>query len=698
MFVVAMTHATSRRLSVLAVCMIAAAACGDGVRRNPLGQSGSGGVPGSPPDAGAGATGGGPTAGGNGGNGGNGGAAGGDAAAMGGHAGTVNSPLSGSWAPCGQLGDGGPAQIALSADGQTLVASFAQGRVIAYRTSDQQVIMQIGPDTLQTAAPAVSPNGSLIATDYPVQVWQVGLGPPLLTLPITKGTPAFSPDGKQLLVLSSSAEVWDIASGQMVRAAGPADTAAFANGGSRIVTHTHLDRTIRFVGTGAAVPAITIPLDESAAHQLSPLGTMVVGYIPDGAGVSMQAYHLPDGRLLWSVPADRAETFLTFSPDGGQIVSYSATGYYVSAYHAFDTSTGAEVRLTGVGGHDDLLRIAPGPQGRPAIVATRSGIFALNGDVDPLSGLTVSDSTFPLPGGEGMPIASIAISGDGQWLATGSLGRELSTTVWKFPAQKVQRTLTTGNASSTVTFTADSREVVRVWDSIDSWSIATGDRAWGFLPPSNIPSAGGLRWFVAVSSAADRMATNFGTGVTIFSTTDPNATTQLDTGQPYAALAFSPDGQTLATSGPMLWRVSDGAKLWPTGTLPPPPDPATGGDNLQDNWVTFSPDGALILVSEFVSDSSAWLTDFKGYRTVTKIYRASDGALVRDMGNSLSRRPAFSADGAWIVAGSRVYPTLSGAPIQLSPASVFDSVSAFAPNGTIAVGGTDGVTRLYCPQ
>jgi WD40 repeat protein len=422
---------------------------------------------------------------------------------------------------------------------------------------------------------------------------------------------------------------------------------------------------------------------------------MVVGYAPsspDVVGVSMQAYHLPDGRRLWSVEAHRAETFLTFSPDGRQIVSYSP-GSYASEYHAFDTSTGAEISLAGAGRHDQLLRIALGPSGQPAIMAAGSGIFALNGDF-----FTVPDSTFPLPGGEGIPIASIAISGDGQWLATGSLARDQSAIVWNLQSHKVQRTLT-GPASSTVTFSGDSREVVRVWDSIDGWSIATGDQVWESLSPANVPTVGGMRWFVAVSPTGDRVATNFGTGVTIFSPTDPNTTTQLNTGQPFAAMSFSPDGQTLATSGPIVWRLSDGQKLWPAGTLAPPPaTPADKANDLKDNWVAFSPDGALLMVSDFLSVGGTSFTDFRSYRTVTKIYRASDGALVRDMGNSLARRPAFSPDGAWIVAGSWVYPTLSGAPVQLSPDTEFDSVSAFGPDGTIAVGGTDGVTRLYCPR
>jgi WD40 repeat protein len=587
-----------------------------------------------------------------------------------------------------------------------LVASFVRGRVITYRTSDQQVIAQIGPDTLQAVAPAVSPDGGLVATDYPVQVWQVGQAAPLFTLPGKRGAPVFSPDGKQLLVINQGlAELWDIVSGQMVREAGPADTAVFADGGSQIVTHTHRDKTIRLVGAGTPAPDLEIPLDEAAAHQLSPLGTMVVGYAPSspggaggGMGVSLQAYHLPDGHPLWTVPADQAASSLAFSPDGRQIVAYSpAADPDAPTPRAFDTSTGAEISLPGVGWHPGLIRIALGPVGGTPILATGGGIFGLTGD--PQDPLATPDSTYPSPGGSGFPIASVAISGDGQWLATGAMDGEQSTIVWNFPGRKVQRTLPAGYRTSTVTFTADSRDVVRVWDEVDAFSIATGEQAWQSLPSPSVPEAGGLRWFGAVSPAGDRMATNFGTGVTIFSTTDPNATTQLNVGQTYAALAFSPDGQTLATSGPMLWRVSDGQRLWPSDRLPTSPAPATSGDaELVDNWVTFSPDGTLILVSRFSSDGVNWLNDFQSYQTVTRIYRASDGALVRDMGTSLRRRPAFSADGAWIVAGSVVYPRLSGAPVQLSPASVFDSVSAFAPDGTIAVGGTDGVTRLFCPQ
>jgi WD40 repeat protein len=158
-------------------------------------------------------------------------------------------------------------------------------------------------------------------------------------------------------------------------------------------------------------------------------------------------------------------------------------------------------------------------------------------------------------------------------------------------------------------------------------------------------------------------------------------------------MAFSPDGKTLATSGPALWRLADGQRIWPIAA------PAKQHDGLlvpADNWVAFSPDGSLLLVSDFTGGEE-WLKDLKTYQTVTKLYRTRDGALVRDLGTSLSRRPTFSPDGAWIVAGSFVYPVLSGAPVILGPIPV-DSVSTFAPDGTIAVGGTDGITRLFCPR
>src|SRR4051794_33652688 len=43
--------------------------------------------------------------------------------------------LSGSWAPCGTMGTGGPGQIALSADGSVVAVLFLQGQLAVHRVA-----------------------------------------------------------------------------------------------------------------------------------------------------------------------------------------------------------------------------------------------------------------------------------------------------------------------------------------------------------------------------------------------------------------------------------------------------------------------------------------------------------------------------------------------------------------------------------
>jgi len=291
---------------------------------------------------------------------------------------------------------------------------------------------------------------------------------------------------------------------------------------------------------------------------------------------------------------------------------------------------------------------------------------------------------------------SIAVSRDMQWMATGSMTREAGTAIWSLPRRMLLLRISP-YYSSTVAFTPDSQALMRAWDTMNAWSVPAGQRIWEFMPVyGGVVDVGvsgsSVTWFVALGPTGQWFATNWGSGVKVGSTIDNSFDLTLAARRPYAAAAFSPDGKTLATSGPALWSLPDGQRIWPAAT----PAPSNGDNSALDNWVAFSPDGTYILVSDF-APTGPWVTDDKSYTTVSKLYRASDGALVRDFGTSLSRRPAFSPDGSWIVAGRAVFPLLSGPPVYLSP-TPGDGVSAFAPDGTIAFGGSDGIVRLFCPQ
>src|SRR5262249_10534112 len=122
-------------------------------------------------------------------------------------------------------------------------------------------------------------------------------------------------------------------------------------------------------------------------------------------------------------------------------------------------------------------------------------------------------------------------------------------------------------------------------------------------------------------------------------------------GVAFPGVALSPDRRWIASSGPALWRAADLRLAWPAS-----PPAAVAGDPRPplDNWVTSSPDGAGVLTSDFTTTAATpWKhgsADDRGqllYATATRLYDARDGALVRDFGSGLARRPAFSPDGAW---------------------------------------------------
>jgi hypothetical protein len=83
------------------------------------------------------------------------------------------------------------------------------------------------------------------------------------------------------------------------------------------------------------------------------------------------------------------------------------------------------------------------------------------------------------------------------------------------------------------------------------------------------------------------------------------------------------------------------------------------------------------------------------WRTDSTLVRVSDGAVMRSLGARLTRRPSFSPDGAWIVAGELVVHLATDSCAALSGGP---TVSHFLPDGRIVGARVDSrVVRLYCP-
>jgi WD40 repeat protein len=184
------------------------------------------------------------------------------------------------------------------------------------------------------------------------------------------------------------------------------------------------------------------------------------------------------------------------------------------------------------------------------------------------------------------------------------------------------------------------------------------------------------------------MAGSTESGITVFGR-DGRVVQKLPSQVRFPGLAFSADGSLLASSGHELWSTADWTRRWQE--RPDPDDPMADPIN-RASAVAFSPDGRSLLLSTSVVDDKV---SAETWKTFARLRDVATGRELRDFGTTLSRRPSFSPDGAWITAGPRVLHLPTGTTRILDPAT---RLSAFLPDGRI-IGGVaeSGVVTFYCP-
>jgi WD40 repeat protein len=602
--------------------------------------------------------------------------------------GTVGPPLSGAWTACGTLGSLGPRSAALSDDGRILAAVFSDNHLEVVRVSDGSTLLHLAPayppDYDGSYVPvALSSDGALVAITEPtVRVLRVADGSVIYNRADGLLLPCFNADATKL------AGITPILAAVSIQLADGVEAGPYGDGANRAVSQ------VSFSPAGAVITMDDAFLvrDETNGTQvslaglagfpnsprLSPSGRYVATVELTSDGNLVRVYRVSD-RALISMHADPAPPFVAevvFAPDETAILEAGANTTTV-----LDLATGAS--LGAPTGALPGSFWAAGPGARPVVAIDSVGILVWNGgDFTGAQPLDV-----PSAAGTGADlltsIQAVAVSPDGHRLGVAAGD---AVTYWDLTARRQLWARREG--ADSIAFSPDGTRLLvsRGWVQ----ELPANGAAPAPLPAAKcVPS-----WSARYTTDGKRIGVSLPWGFLLLTGPDDASFAPiLANDQRYPAVAFSPDGLTVATSTPALYRLSDGSRLWPATQDPPPSDVCTPPPvGTPHGTVAFSHDGKLVVAQRGGYDAAGALVEFR-----TSIYRASDGSLVRDLGTDIGPAPVFSPDDAWLASG----PTVMRADGTGTPTTLGNinstSISTFAPDGTIVVGEPGGLVYLFCP-
>ncbi|MHB1561179.1 MAG: WD40 repeat domain-containing protein, partial [Isosphaeraceae bacterium] len=440
--------------------------------------------------------------------------------------------------------------------------------------------------------------------------------------------------------------------------------------------------SVRRVHTGAEVFARRGLRGAVQAVAYSPDGrrmAMAHGYSSSAEnGAVVYLLDAEDGREVWRAEESGGQVLcLAFAPDGrtlaagcGRFNDYENSG----RVRILDAGTGRDLGPSIPGSLGGVLAVSFSPDGRHLALASR--------DLVDLRDL----------GAEGRPLVlrldghvnfvyAVAFSPDGRHLATG--GWDKTIRIWDRRSGELTETLV-GHRGFVrgLAFSPDGRQLVsgsedssvRRWD-LDGGEVAVFHGHTGFVhcvafgPEGALAASGSMDGTVKVWPAA---------------APDAHVTFRNSSGW-VGALAFAPDGRRIASA-------HDGnVRIW---------DPRTGEEHrriiarrglLGNIALVFSPDGATLAVTGpdkklMLWDAASWTP--RGVLDAPEVGEAVDAA--------------FSPDGATLITGGRdgavrVWDVASRRLVRsLTKHDRGDNAVAFSPDGRhVASAGEDGVVRVW---
>jgi WD40 repeat protein len=434
------------------------------------------------------------------------------------------------------------------------------------------------------------------------------------------------------------------------------DTLTATDGASIEAVAFSPDGKVLAAGLGDGTVRLVNPATRATIGRPLATGTSAVAslaFSPDGRTLAVGT---ANGIVqLWNVatrgtagPPLRSGTRLAdavaFSPDGTILATGNEDGTVRLWHAAAGQPDGAPLDPPAPGTLAAAEAVAFSPDAKTLAVSTLRGTVQL-------WNLATRAQAGPPLAVNGDLLEAVAFSPHGPTLATGSYGGDLQ--LWDADTrQEIGSPVTDGSGS-----------VVTVAFSPDGALVATGTQDGG----------------IQLWDAASRQQVG---------TTLTGGTRRI------ASVAFSPDGRTLATGGfdgvLRLWSVPT-AVGDPTGSMaiPAAPQPDSSGSTI--DAIAFSPDGRTLATGSW--DDTAQLWNVTGRRPIGAPL-AGDVSWVASV--------AFSPDGHTLATGSYGGTALlwnvasrqpAGTPLE-EHAGVVSAV-AFSPDGTILATGQSGTVRLW---
>jgi WD40 repeat protein len=427
-----------------------------------------------------------------------------------------------------------------------------------------------------------------------------------------------------------------------------------------------------------------------------------VAFSPDGAllasasdDFTIKLWRVADGSLLRTLTGHQQDVqSVAFSPDGTQLYS----GGKDNTIRVWQIPQGTLLQTVAEGNVTGWSNIQP----RHALALSHDGQWIATGrtfwnvtganwvglvQVRQVTNMALL-AELPLTNAE---IRCLVFTPDGNWLAAGSQwlggsGIRAGMTLWQTAAANWAKTLL-GQATqetNNVESVAFSPDGTRLAASVQSpWSGVSQIRVWrmadGTLERTLASNAGRAREIAFSPDSTALAAANWDATLTLWALDGTARWTQRG-GDSFRTVAFSPDGEYLASGS-----KDDIVALWRSTDGANVLRFTAHGEPVQD--LLFSPNGRLL---------ASWAGGPDDF--TIKLWDTREGALLWSSNCYNGNILAFSPDSETLAIGSALYQARDGKSLRSRPSSWEPTAVAFSPDGTLlAIGTYQWLIELWRP-